>query len=322
MPLHRVDFRAMGSPCAVHVHAESASAADRVFDFCREEIDRLERKYTRFRDDSLTSRINASAGDPKGLRVDDETAALLDYASTAHQQSAGLFDITSGILRRAWDFHSGRVPLAEEVDALLSRVGFGKLRWERPRLVLPLEGMQLDFGGVVKEYTADRVASLCRRRGVRHGLVDLGGDLAVVGPHPGGKPWIVGVRDPEDRSRAAARLELFRGGIATSGDYERGMWVDGVRYGHLLDPRTGWPVQGLKSVTVLGSHCLIAGTASTVAALSGERGGRAWLARLGLPHLCIDARGRVDSRWGTAGQAVPHGPQRVAASTESSAEPG
>ncbi len=168
--------------------------------------------------------------------------------------------------------------------------------------MLPIPGMQIDFGGCVKEYAADRVAELCRRLGGRHGLVDLGGDLAIIGPHPDGRPWRIGIRDPEDGARALRTLDVYAGGVATSGDYERSMVVDGVRYGHLLDPRTGWPVDGLASVTVLASHCLIAGTTSTIAMLSGRDGAAAWLDAVGLPHLCVDREGRVSERWDIAKQ--------------------
>lgn len=317
MALYRNDFRAMGSPCAVHLHAETPQRAEIGFALARAEIERLEAKYTRFRDDSLTSRINASAGSQRGVDVDDETAALLDYAATAHTQSGGLFDLTSGILRRAWDFKSGRLPSRDQVRALVALVGWQRVHWKRPRFVLPLEGMQIDFGGVVKEYAADRVAELCRRSGFRHGLIDLGGDLSVVGPHPDASPWRVGVRDPSDATRATTTLAVYAGGVATSGDYERGMTVDGVRYGHLLDPRTGWPVRGLASVTVLASHCLIAGTSSTVAALSGRKGGRAWLSRVGLPHLGIEPDGTRFEAWPCGDPRRPHRTQGVLSSETS-----
>jgi thiamine biosynthesis lipoprotein len=145
----------------------------------------------------------------------------------------------------------------------------------------------------VKEYAADRVASLCRQRGTWHGLVDLGGDLAVVGPHPDGSPWRVGIRDPRRRDAALLCVDVFGGGVATSGDYERCMVVDGVRYGHVLDPRSGWPVDGLASVSVLASHCLIAGTASTVAMLKGRVEAPRWLEALELPHVRLDRDGTL-----------------------------
>jgi len=297
MRFEQIRFRAMGSPCALHLYAANAETVRSLASACRAEIARLESKYTRYRDDSLTSRLNRSAGDPRGVRVDDETAGLLDYAQTAHCESGGLFDLTSGVLRRAWDFRSGRLPSRAAVDALLERVGWQRVRWQRPRLVLPISGMEVDFGGLVKEYAADRVAELCRRRGARHGLVDLGGDLAVVGPHPDGRPWQVGIRDPQDGRRALAVVSVFRGGVATSGDYERCMLIDGVRYGHLLDPRTGWPVRGPRSVSVLAPHCLIAGTTSTIAMLSGDSGADAWLASVGLPHARVDRDGALRTHW-------------------------
>jgi thiamine biosynthesis lipoprotein len=291
----RYDFRAMGSPCALHLWGPSRRATDALAVLCRREVERLESKYTRYRDDSLTSRINASSGSESGVCVDDETASLLDYAETCFEQSDGLFDLTSGILRRAWDFRSGRLPRQEEIEPLLARVGWRRARWERPRFALPMEGMEIDFGGVVKEYAADRVAELCRSADCHHALVDLGGDLAVVGPHPDGRPWRVGIRDPRRPSLAAAGVAVFAGGVASSGDYARCMMVDGRRYGHILDPRSGWPVRGLASVSVLASHCLIAGSASTIAMLKG-RAGVGWLEELGLPHVRTDEQGRVARR--------------------------
>jgi thiamine biosynthesis lipoprotein len=303
VPLHR-SFRAMGSPCELHLQAGSTAEARAAADLARAEVDRLERKYSRYRDDSLATRINRSAGDPEGLEVDDETAALLDYAAIAFEQSDGLFDPTSGVLRRAWDFRSGRLPGAGTIAALLPRVGWKRLRWERPRLWLP-GGMELDFGGFVKEYAADRVAEGLRRNGLRHGLVDLGGDLAVVGPHPDGSPWRVGIRDPRRPERALGCIPLHRGAIATSGDYERFMIVDGRRYSHLLDPRSGQPVEGLASATVVAPHCLVAGTATTVALLRGSRG-PAWLASLGLPHLFVTPDGRLGGSLASGAARLGH----------------
>jgi thiamine biosynthesis lipoprotein len=290
---HAFPFRAMGSPCALHLHAQGRAGAERIAEAARAEVARLERKYSRYRDDSLIARINRSAGDERGTRVDAETAGLLDYAETAWAASDGRFDVTSGVLREAWDFRSGRLPSREEVAALLPRVGWRHVRWQRPRLVLTRPGMQLDLGGVVKEYAADRVAELCRRLGASGGVVDLGGDLAVIGPHPDGSPWRVGVRDPFRPERALLQVAVYAGGVATSGDTERCMRVDGRRYGHILDPRTGWPVEGPAAVTVLASHCLVAGTASTVAMLRGAEGGPAWLAAEGIPHVCVGRDGAL-----------------------------
>jgi thiamine biosynthesis lipoprotein len=289
--LFREPFRAMGSPCELQLWAGSRDEAERLVAAGRAEVERLEARYSRYRDTSFLSEINRSAGDPRGIRVDGETAGLLDYAQTCFEQSGGLFDPTSGILRRAWDLRSRRVPAQAEIDALLARTGWRHVVWQAPRLVLPIARMELDFGGFVKEYAADRTAELLRALGARHGLVDLGGDLSLVGPHPDGRPWRVGIRHPLRRDGVLATVELHAGGIATSGDYERFMVVDGKRYGHILDPRTGWPVEGLAGVSVVASHCLIAGTASTLAMLKGAAEGPRFLAELGLPHVHVTREG-------------------------------
>lgn len=293
MLLARHPFRAMGSPCELHLYGETREFCDALTELAVAEVRRLERKYSRYRDDSVTSAINRSAGDPAGIAVDLETARLLDYAATAFASSDGLFDPTSGVLRRVWNLKSGRVPEARELAAVLPLVGWPRVRWASPLLVLPHAGMELDFGGFVKEYAADCVAELCRARGARHGMVDLGGDLAAIGPHPDGEPWVVGIRDPRSPQGAMASVRLRSGGIATSGDYERCMIVGGVRYTHVLDPRTGWPVTGLRSVSVVADRCLIAGTATTIAMLKGARDGALWLDELGLPNLRMDDAGEV-----------------------------
>jgi len=303
-------FRAMGSPCEIRLHGASRESAWAVASQAIAEVGRLERKFSRYQETSLATRINRSAGDPAGVEVDDETATLLDYAATAFRESGGLFDISSGVLRRAWNFRSGRIPGREEVEALLPLVGWGRVRWQRPRVALPLAGMELDFGGYVKEYAADRAAALCRQHGAAHGLVDLGGDLAVVGPHPDGAPWRIGIRHPREPGSAMATVALGSGGLASSGDYERCLIVDGRRYAHVLDPRTGWPVSGLAAVSVAAEHCLVAGTASTVAMLKGPVAGPAWLDRLGLPNVRMDAQGRM------GGSLAPAAARRAARSSK------
>jgi len=152
--------------------------------------------------------------------------------------------------------------------------------------------MELDLGGVVKEYAVDRAATLCIQHGVNHGLINLGGDIKLIGPRPDGAPWRVGVADPRKKGVTLDTLSLRTGAVASSGDYERCIEVAGVRYGHVLNPKTGWPVKKLAAVTVVGDFCVVAGSASTIAMLKEEQG-PAWLESLGLPHLWVDVDGRV-----------------------------
>lgn len=303
MQLYRHRFKAMGSPCEIQLYAGSLDVADRVANTAIADVRQLEARYSRYRDDSYLSTINRVASTGGEIRVDDETAALLDYAATCYRESDGLFDITSGVLRRAWRFDRGQLPNQDQIEALLASVGWDKLRWTRPVLAFPTPGLELDFGGVVKEYAADRAAALCEQGGLHHGIVNLGGDIRVVGPHPDGSPWRIGVRDPRRLGALVQMLSLRAGGLASSGDYERCIVVDGERYGHILNPRTGWPVKHLASVSVVADLCLVAGSASTIAMLK-EKAGPQWLEQMGVAHLWMDVRGAVGGPLVTPSEAA------------------
>jgi len=291
-PLHyyRRAFKAMGTPCEIQLFAAGPTQALAAADATIADVQRLEARYSRYRSDSFLSEINRAAAAGAMIEVDEETAGLLDYAATCYAQSDGLFDITSGILRRAWKFDSGQLPEQSLLDDLLQRVGWDKLSWQRPRLAFATPGMEIDFGGVVKEYAVDRAAALCQAYGVRHGLVNLGGDIRVVGPRADGSPWQIGIRHPHRPGGVLDTLVLTTGAVASSGDYERCITLNGVRYGHVLNPRTGWPVQHLAAVTVIAEFCVVAGSASTIAMLK-QGDGPAWLADLQLPHLWVDVNG-------------------------------
>lgn len=282
----------MGSPCAVHLYLNSSEPKALVVDQVIAEVARLEHKYSRYRDDSIASAINRAANDGEPIQVDEETSLLLDYANTLFCESDGLFDITSGVLRRAWNFKCNVIPEQRQLDALLPLVGWNNVEWQQSCLRFSVPGMELDFGGYVKEYAADCAAAVAHRLGVRHGLVELGGDVRVIGPHLDGRPWRVGVRHPRLPEAVLAEVSVSQGAVASSGDYERAIVHNGKRYGHILDPRTGWPVSGLVAVTVLADHCLLAGTACTLAMLNGEHG-PAWLDQLGVKWLAMNQKGEV-----------------------------
>jgi thiamine biosynthesis lipoprotein len=289
---YRFAFKAMGSPCDIQLYADTHANAKRVADAAIADVQRLEALYSRYRSDSFLSAINRVAATGGHITVDDETAGLLNYAAACYDQSDGLFDITSGILRRAWRFDLGTLPDQARIQELLDSVGWQKLRWAPPVLEFPMPGMEIDFGGVVKEYAVDRAAALCWEAGIRHGVVNLGGDIKVIGPRADGSPWRVGIRHPRHKEAVMQTILLREGALASSGDYERCITVDGVRYGHVLNPKTGWPVRHLAAVSVVGDFCVVAGSASTIAMLK-EESGPAWLASLGLPHLWVDVQGEV-----------------------------
>ncbi len=290
-PLTR-QFFALGSDCGLQIFADDADEAERAMMAAMREIARIEARYSRYRTDSEVSRINAVAAVGGTVDVDVETAGLIDYASACYRKSDGLFDITSGLLRKAWNFSSGRLPEDSALDELLPRIGFDKVIWSRPQLTFRIAGMEIDFGGIGKEYAVDRAVEVCRAMGIRHGLVDLGGDIRIVGPRPDDEPWRVGIRHPRASSVVMAEVALDKGAVATSGDYERFMEVGGRRYCHILNPRTGWPAQGLSSVTVIGDDCLVAGSLATIAMLKG-RDGISWLKAMGVRHVVMDDEGCI-----------------------------
>ncbi len=281
-------FTAMAGPCRFRLYGEHATLLAAA-DAAEAEVRRLEAKYSRYRDDSLTSQINRAAGSGEAVAIDTETAGLLHYAETAWRESDGLFDLTSGILRQAWDFKSGTLPAPGAIEALLPRVGWDKLRWQPDAVELTVGGMELDFGGCVKEYACDSAAAALRQAGAEAALVDLAGDIAVLGSPPEQEGWPIGIRHPRKPDLAIAQLTLPAGALASSGDYARCMAVDGRHYGHILNPHTGWPVEGLLAVSVIAPQCLVAGSTATIGMLKPVDEALAWLEDLGLPWFAVDA---------------------------------
>lgn len=295
MNLYTHSFQAMGTRCETQLFATSADKAARAAAAVQADVERLEARYSRYRDTSFLAQINRIAARGGSVDVDAETAHLLDYAATCHAESKGLFDITSGILRRAWNFKSGALPKPGDVQELLQHVGWHRLRWHSGRtLEFPEPGLELDFGGIVKEYAADRAATLCAAHGTPHALINLGGDIRIAGPHPDGSPWRIAIRDPRhadgDGVGVLQTLELFSGALASSGDYERCIHINGIRYGHILNPLTGWPVRHMAAVSVAADFCVVAGSAATIGMLLEDQGPQ-WLRQLGLPHAWVDVDG-------------------------------
>ncbi|NQV69940.1 MAG: FAD:protein FMN transferase [Pseudohongiella sp.] len=291
--LKRFSIKAMGSYCEIQIYDESRINAKRISQRLAREIARLEKKYSRFRNDSFVTEINLSAGQKLGIKIDTETKSLFDHALTCFEQSNGLFDITAGVLNTIWDFSKPKVPTQADIDRILPLIGFSKLSWGKFRLYMPAN-MQIDFGGIVKEYAADSAAKLARDLGVEHGLVNLGGDFAVIGPQPDNQPWTIGVVNPKADKSLMAKIDLFDGGLASSGDYERCFLYNGKRYSHILNPKTGWPCSGLRAVSVAANLCTVAGSIATIAMLREESEGISWLEDSSLPHVYMDSEEKIN----------------------------
>jgi len=298
LDFYELDFQAMGTTCSISIYAESSDGAREKCEPVFTDVARLEAKYSRYLNDSFLSLINLAAKQGRSIEVDDETASLLDYAQTCHAESKGMFDITSGLLRRAWNFQpegQTAVPDAALLETLLERVGWQKLDWHAPKLAFTIPGMELDFGGIVKEYAADRAVTLLREQRVAHALVNLGGDICVTGPQADGRPWRVAISDPSSPTQELRIVEVSQGALASSGSYVRCIEIGGIRYGHLLNPRTGFPVRGTLAATVVADQCIVAGSLATIALLN-ETGAARFLKDAGLPFLLISSDGDIDDR--------------------------
>jgi len=262
----RATFQAMGSPCELLCETGSHTEARRVAEAVAAEAWRIEDKFSRYIAGNVVDRINSSAGRP--VAVDGETAKLIEFSETLHELSGGRFDITSGALRRVWSFDgSDKLPPDDAVLRVLDHVGWHKADWTGDTIALP-SGMEVDLGGVGKEYAVDRAAEIARNASGNSCLVNFGGDLALSAPPVRKVAWQVGIDAPGDD---AVVIKLSAGALATSGDSRRYLLRDGVRYGHVLDPMTGWPVRGApESMTVAADTCVQAGMLCTLAMLRGE----------------------------------------------------
>ncbi len=279
----------MGCPATFQFYAPSFQKAEEVKIAVLELLAYYDQYYTNYSSRSFTAEINRHAGSSKGIIVDEETASLLDYAQSCYELSDGLFDITSGPLHRIWVFDAKEpsLPIKSQISEVLGYIGWDKVIWEKPRLILPYPHMNIDFGGVVKEYAVDAGVNLCRQMGIYHGVLELGGDVGVIGPHFNGAPWKVGIEAPADPTKEIALFPVKQGAVATSGNYARSMVINGVRYCHILNPKTGYPIQGVSSVSVQADLCLVAGSLTTIAFLKGRKGLN-WLKHQNLPFVFVD----------------------------------
>ena len=298
MKVFRFGFEAMGGFGEVLIGALSEKQGCVVAKQAIDEVARVERKYSRYRSGSIVSRINDSAGSG-WVECDEETISLFGYADALFANSDGLFDITAGILRKAWDFSNPIRPDLQELRLLIEKIGWDKVERKESSVRLPIPGMEIDFGGFAKEYAADRAAALLHCAGVRHGYVNLAGDIRVVGPKPDGEPWLIGIRHPRDPDLLIASLPLTSGALATSGDYERYIEIEGNRYCHVLNPRTGMPVREWQSVSVSAPLAVHAGSCTTIAMLK-ESEALPFLETSAMTFLAVDRFGVVHRKSGEA----------------------
>jgi thiamine biosynthesis lipoprotein len=270
-PFHRLSFTAMGTTCQVDFACDSEARARDFKGAVQAWVESFEARFSRFRPDSLISRLNAGAGG-EGVELDEEGESLVGLIDWYHWSTGGVFDPSALPLLSLWDYHQPepRIPSAAAIREALERVGWKKVIHRNKTLRLPEPGMGVDVGGIGKEYAVDIVLQMGEARGFPSVHVNFGNDLRVAGPAPQGGPWLVGLEDPRQPGTCWGGLGVTRHAVTTSGDYRRFFTAEGRRFGHILDPRTGWPVaNGCQSVTVVAPTCTEAGILSTTAFILG-----------------------------------------------------
>jgi thiamine biosynthesis lipoprotein len=270
-----LEFHALGTNCSIKFRLDDERSA---LTFAADSLGWLgsfEEKFSRFRPASLVSRVNAAAGEC-WVRIDSEMEHMLNLADDLHRRTDGILDPTLLPLLRVWDWKAvhQKLPEAQQVRAALALTGWGKVERRPGAVRLPKAGMGLDFGGFGKEYAVDQLAQLARQRGITNALIDLGRDIFALGGNGTHPFWHVGIEDGLQPGHCWGGLAVTNHAVCASGDYARHFIHDGTRYGHILDPRTGWPVSnGMRAVTVIAPSCLEAGAYSTTAFILGARDG-------------------------------------------------
>ena len=262
-------FMAMASPCDVLMEVGEKTVAQDILNAVAEEAWRIEDKFSRYKKDNIIYRLNTSNGE--NIIVDDETSRLLDFANELFEISEGLFDITSGVLRTVWKFDgSDNVPDKKQIKKIVKKIGWQKVDRENSKVTLPKE-MEIDLGGIGKEYAVDRCVQIARQKTSESVLVNFGGDLAMTTARKNNQFWSVG-RLVTGSDEACGLFQLYGGAIATSGDANRYLLKDGVRYSHILNPKTGWSILGAPhTISVAAPSCVEAGMMSTLAMLQGNQ---------------------------------------------------
>jgi len=241
------------------------------------EVSRIERLLTTFNESSQTCQINSAAG-ISAVEVDEEVIALIERAQKISEITGGAFDISYGSIdKRLWNFDQQMTSLPGKETALASvaLIDYRNVAVDKAAstVMLKNKGMRIGFGGIGKGYAADRAKQVMQERGIKNGIVNAAGDLVTWGLQQSGQPWTVGIADPSQTSKPFSALKISDMAIATSGNYEKFVTIDGKRYSHTIDPKTGLPVSGVKSVSIICPSAELADALATPVVVMGVKVG-------------------------------------------------
>lgn len=259
--LFKLSFKALGTNCLVQFRSPDVDTARAYRRSALVWLKEFEATFSRFIPTSMLSRINARAGGAR-VEITPEVEEMLDLATQVFSLSLGINDATSLPLTRRWDEAARRqeLPSRADLDRCRDLVGWDKVERGPGWVRLPRPGMALDFGGFGKEFAVDRLLAMALQHGIEHALVDLGRDIATQGRPPGQPAWVVGIEDADTHDRPLTRVAVSGHAVASSGNYRRFRLINGRRFGHLIDPRTGEPAStSVGGVTCIAQRCLTAG---------------------------------------------------------------
>ena len=292
---YRKHIRLMGSAFEFVVVAEETRATEAIA-IAIGEVQRIEKLLTEFSDDSYTSRINRAAG-IQSVQVEEEVYAILQRCKHLSMLTQGAFDITAGILKKLYNFKGDNFSLPDKkvLEEAKQRTGFAKIDLQPDnRVYLSVPGMHISFAAIGKGYAADCAKSLLMQKGVGSGVINASGDLTVWGTRADGTPWKVGVADPQEPSRILAWIPVHNASVATSGNYEQYFDKNGVRYSHNIDPKSGLPVTGIRSVTIVSPRAELSDALATAVTVMGAKVGIHFIEQLPGTHaLIIDDRNKI-----------------------------
>lgn len=265
-------LKLMGSRFDITVVADDQTAADEFIDLAVVEISRIEKLISSWDPNSQTSQVNNNAG-IKPVSVDNELYQLIERAIKISELSDGAFDISYASIDRVWKFDGSitAAPSQEIIANSVAKIGYKNiiLDPQAHTVFLKEKGMKIGFGAIGKGYAADKAKALLINMGVEAGIINASGDMNTWGTKPDGSPWLVAITNPFDKTKPYASLPIHQGAVVTSGNYEKFVMIDGQRYAHIIDPRTGWPTQGILSTTVFAPKAELADALATAVFVMG-----------------------------------------------------
>jgi len=287
----------MGCVFDITVVASNESEGNQYIDMAAGEVTRIEKLISEWDSTTQISKVNKFAG-IKPIKVDKEVFDLIVRSIKISELTDGAFDISWAGMNQIWKFDGSmkRLPTQEEVAAAVSTVGYKNIILNKNDLTvfLKLKGMRLGFGGIGKGYSADKSAALLKSMGVTAGLISASGDITAWGKQPDGKPWVVGITNPFNKEKVFSWFPFEGGSIGTSGNYENFVEFNGVRYTHIIDPRTGWPVHGISSVTLFGPNAELSTALTKAIFVMGKDVGIDIIKQIkGLEYVVVDEEGKI-----------------------------